>query len=323
MLVFYNCFLIMSIQRQNEIAHNKAIKKYGQGIIFDWTGADLESREIGKIEEYLFTVPANTINEQPVAISIAPKEQNAGVKVMMEVGAKAQVCFVQNIQLKEYCELEVNVHVAEGAQVEYVIVQNVYENGFLKSTYRGQVDKGGSLTWFDVEMGGKIISADIQTNLVGENATGRTFGIFMGSAAQAFDIRHRTNHLAGQTASLMESKGVLDGMAKAIYRGLIHIPTGIVKCNGFERSDVLLLSKQAQVSNIPELEIGNNDVQCGHASTISRIDKEKLFYFGSRGISSEEAVRECALGHVGAVADKIQNPQAGRIIKDLVLQKYD
>lgn len=296
----------------------KTLKKYGQGIVFDWTGANVERRIFDSTEEYAFTVPANAVHSEPIRIFLKQKNANSRMRISVDVGRNSKVSFLQNMQLAEFCELTVNLKVAEGAKVEYAIVQNTHENGYLRSAYRGQVGKGATLTWFDLELGGRIVSADIETSLAGSGAIGNTFGVLLGQGMQAFDISHRTNHRADRTSSRMESKGALYDSAKAVYRGLIHIPKGIFGSTGFERSDTLLLSKQAQAVSIPELEIGNNDVQCGHASTISRIDTEKMFYFQSRGISADEAAGECARGHVMSILEKLEHTAVRSELKECI-----
>jgi Fe-S cluster assembly protein SufD len=39
----------------------------------------------------------------------------------------------------------------------------------------------------------------------------------------------------------------------------------------------------------PQLEIHNNDVKCGHGSTIGRLDEEAISYLRSRGMGLEAA----------------------------------
>ena len=51
----------------------------------------------------------------------------------------------------------------------------------------------------------------------------------------------------------------------------------------------LLLSPEAWINTKPQLEIYNNDVKCGHGSTIGRLDEEALFYLRCRGIGLEQA----------------------------------
>jgi len=51
----------------------------------------------------------------------------------------------------------------------------------------------------------------------------------------------------------------------------------------------LLLSPQALVHSVPQLEILADDVKCRHGSTTGQLDPAALFYLRSRGIGEEEA----------------------------------
>ena len=51
----------------------------------------------------------------------------------------------------------------------------------------------------------------------------------------------------------------------------------------------LLLSREALVHSIPQLEIEADDVKCKHGSTTGQVDPQSLFYLRSRGIGREAA----------------------------------
>ena len=71
--------------------------------------------------------------------------------------------------------------------------------------------------------------------------------------------------------------------------GTIKIPQGAYQSSGHESHRSLLLSPQARVESLPELEIVENDVSCSHGSTITELDAEARHYLESRGISREDS----------------------------------
>jgi Fe-S cluster assembly scaffold protein SufB len=91
-------------------------------------------------------------------------------------------------------------------------------------------------------------------------------------------------------------RGVLDGSARAVARGLIRIGPGLPGCVGRQKEEILLLSKQASVAAMPDLEVASHEVTCGHAAAIGRPDPEKLYYMESRGLTRTEAMRLYAEG---------------------------
>lgn len=313
-----------------------SIKKYGSGIIFDTTEIGLEKRvlEQGIVQTnfgdlslahgvYTLVIPDNTIRAEPIEIFFSQKDANADVDLQILVGKKSHVLFVEKSLVREYSEIKIVIKINDNARVEYIILQNLDKKAYRAASYRARVEKGSGVTWFDMELGGKIVSSDIETKLCGEGATGNTYGMFFGNGYQSFDIHHVTRHLAAHTTSHMETKGLLDNRAKTVYRGLINITKDVYGCDGFEREDTLLLSKDAKVSAVPELEIENNDVKCSHAVTTTHADKEKLFYFESRGIGKDEAVRKLAEGHTQVIIEKIRNEVVRNQIEEMIEKKFN
>ncbi len=303
--------------------------KYGLGIVFDMSKIALDTRvmEEGSVQSdfgdlkkmpdgYVLMIPDHTIRDEPIALTILQAGANAEIRLRVHVGKGSRVTLIEKSDVKEYQSVTVEVQVGERAMVNYVIMQNLHDTAYRISSYKAMVGTHASLTWFDIELGGNIVGTDIQTELAGEEARGETYGIFFGTGETSYDIHHDTRHTASRTFSHMETKGLLDMKAKAIYLGKIRIEKGAEGCNGYEREDTLLLSKDAQVRAVPELEIGNNDVKCAHAVTTSRIDEEKMFYLRSRGIGDEQARRLAVLGHVGGVIEKIPGEEIQKEIME-------
>ena len=53
----------------------------------------------------------------------------------------------------------------------------------------------------------------------------------------------------------------------------------------------IFLWETGQISGIPTLFVGTNDMEAGHACRMERISDEKLFYLRSRGVGRENALR--------------------------------
>lgn len=196
----------------------------------------------------------------------------------------------------------VEIEVEANARVTYIIDKtSSKENVEVKRI--ATVHNDAHITWFDSNK--KIsVNSEIITKLMAPGARAETYGIFYGEDAEQFNISHRTEHLALNTHSIMETKGVLDGHSRAAMRSLIKIHPGMAGCTGHERADTLLLSNQAHIDAVPDLEIGNNDVQCTHAVTTTRLSPEKLFYLAGRGIGEDEAKKMLVEAHLAGVGEK-------------------
>lgn len=135
----------------------------------------------------------------------------------------------------------------------------------------------------------KESKVNVEVNLNGINSRFLHKCIFVSNKEQKFDLNINAVHNAPFTYSNMLTKGVLNDKSKVNYRGLIKINKDANNSNGYQKEDVILLSKDAESNSIPKLEIDNNDVKCTHGASISQLDEEKLFYLMSRGLNEKEA----------------------------------
>ena len=66
-----------------------------------------------------------------------------------------------------------------------------------------------------------------------------------------------------------------------------------------------MLSDKARADANPILLIDENEVQAGHAASISRVDQEQLYYLMSRGIDKNQAEKLIIHGFLGLVLSEI------------------
>jgi Fe-S cluster assembly protein SufD len=151
------------------------------------------------------------------------------------------------------------------------------------------VEKGGRMLWQEAVTGGTTFQANTRTVLVGERAEVVVESALLASGDEQCDVSHFVSHAAPETKSGIRVRAAACHRAKILHRGKVMIDEGMRGCAAFQREDVLLLSPQAEADAIPMLEVAEPDVCCGHASTIGRLDEEKLFYAMSRGIGRAEA----------------------------------
>jgi len=106
---------------------------------------------------------------------------------------------------------------------------------------------------------------------------------------QFVDNHMRVEHAKPHCTSHELFKGVLDGAARSIFNGLIHVRHGAQKTDAKQSNRNLLLSKDAVANSNPQLEIFADDVKCTHGSTVGQLDDDAIFYLRSRGIGAEAA----------------------------------
>ncbi|GBE31037.1 feS cluster assembly protein SufD [bacterium BMS3Bbin04] len=143
------------------------------------------------------------------------------------------------------------------------------------------------------------------TNLAGRGANSRWSGLLLGDTEQHFDTHTRHQHTSGESFSDLLYKVALRDKSMAAYTGLIAVDEHARNCEAYQENRNLLLSADAHVESIPELEIINDDVKCSHGVTVGPLEEEQLFYLESRGIERDEAMRIILAGYYEAVLERV------------------
>jgi Fe-S cluster assembly protein SufD len=121
-------------------------------------------------------------------------------------------------------------------------------------------------------------------------------GSFWLKGHDQFTLNLKVIHAAPHTKAKVTLRAVVDDQAHIDLNGLVIVNPAAQGTDSVLSEKVLLLSKSATATAIPNLEILANDVKCTHAATVGPIDEEQLFYLTSRGISSAQAKTLLAQG---------------------------
>jgi Fe-S cluster assembly protein SufD len=131
-------------------------------------------------------------------------------------------------------------------------------------------------------------------------------------------IYNISEHTGKNTQSLILNKEVLHN-SKAIVKGLVKINPDANSSSGYQKSDALILDDASRAISVPDLEIHNHDVKCTHGSTITKLDKEKIFYLQSRGILKDDAEKLLVDGFYEQILSKITSEELRNQIREEIL----
>lgn len=118
------------------------------------------------------------------------------------------------------------------------------------------------------------------------------------------DYRTENIHQKSHSKSLSVYRSIVNGRSRSIYTGMLRIEKEATNCIAYQNSRNLLLSKNAKVNTIPELEILNQEVVCTHGAAVSSLDENSIYYLTSKGLNKDEAVK---LITDGFLLDKLQD----------------
>lgn len=151
------------------------------------------------------------------------------------------------------------------------------------------LDRAANLRSHTIAHGGGLVRTDTRAVLDGEGIDCTLNGIYVATGNQVIDNHMLVEHVKPHCDSHELYKGILDGHARAVFNGLIHVHPGAQKTDAKQTNRNLLLSPTAISNSNPQLLIFADDVKCTHGSTTGHIDAEGLFYLRSRGIEEEAA----------------------------------
>ncbi|MGD0714922.1 MAG: Fe-S cluster assembly protein SufD [Gaiellaceae bacterium] len=258
----------------------------------------------------LVVVPKGVVLEKPLYVRIAATGQTFWrLVVVAEEGARASLIEEYASPAPDtaaYSNAAVELFVEQGAKLEYVSLQNLSAETWHFASHHARVGRDAELDWVAGGFGSKKGKTRIQNDLSGPGGTSRVTGAYFADGEQHLDYDTFQEHIAPHCTSDFAFKGALRDNATAVWRGMIRVEPDAQKTNAYQECRNLMLSPTAHAIPIPGLEIMANDVRCTHGATVSRVDREQLFYLMSRGLPRAEAERLVVRGFFQDVLDRIE-----------------
>jgi Fe-S cluster assembly protein SufD len=226
-------------------------------------------------------------------------EEGADFTLVEEVASSAP-------DLHSYTNTAQEFFLGRGSKFEYVSIQNLSQETWHFATHHARVEQDAELDWVAGGFGSKKGKVRIQNDLAGQGASSRVTGAYFTDGDQHLDYDTFQEHIAPNTTSDFAFKGALRDRSTAVWRGMIRVEKDAQKTNAYQENRNLMLSPTTHAVPIPGLEILANDVRCTHGATVSRVDREELFYAMSRGLSRGEAERLIVRGFFQDILDRIE-----------------
>lgn len=166
--------------------------------------------------------------------------------------------------------------------------------------------------WFGKE---KEINYNIK--LAGDNSSLTFLMLLLGRKEDKVKIEINVDHQNKETKSKVIVKGIIKDSSSVDFNGLVKIEPGSKGSNAWLSANLLLLSDRAKGRAVPSLEILENDIKAGHATTIGKVSDTELFYLMSRGLSKTKAQDLIIQGFLSGFLQAFPNGE----IKEDILKK--
>ena len=303
------------------------IERAPEGVVFEplAEGHELLGTLVGTNEKFaahnaaewkhglLVRVPAGLELQQPLYVRVTSSVPDAALfwRVLVVAEEGSRFSFIEEHasaapDLPGYSNVVAELFVGDGAKLEYVSIQNLSRETWHFASHRATVGRDAELDWVAGGFGSKKGKTRIQNDLAGPGATSRVTGAYFADSTQHLDYDTFQEHIAPNTTSDFAFKGALRDTSTAVWRGMIRVEKDAQKTNAYQENRNLMLSPTTHAVPIPGLEILANDVRCTHGATVSRVDREELFYAMARGLSRGEAERLIVRGFFQDILDRIE-----------------
>lgn len=279
-------------------------------------------------EGVLIEVEKETVLDQPLLLinHTQVQEQNLFYNlrylVVLESGAKADLIEYYHYsgapKSRYFANIAAEIFLGRGACLNHYKLQaEAFKANHVAFTV-AQVKADAAYHNFCFQKGANIGRNEVQVRLTEKCASANVDAAYKMSGWATLDTTTLIEHLSPQTFSDQLVKGVVDGDAKGVFQGKIHISPNSVAAEGHQLHRALLLSDNAEIDCKPELEIFADDVKCSHGAASGELDEEQLFYMRSRGIDEDEARQMLVEAFLDDVLLKISNEQVRGWLKSVV-----
>ncbi len=210
------------------------------------------------------------------------------------------------------------LHVAEGAALTHIRHQDESTAAFHLSTLYVEIAERGTYDSFALNLGGRMARSEVHARLAGAGATTHLNGAQLLAGTQHADFTTVVRHDAPHGTSRQTVKNVLAGRSRGVFQGRIEVARHAQKTDGYQMSQSLLLSPDAEIDTKPELEIFADDVKCSHGATVGELDSDQLFYLRSRGIPDAEARSMLVRAFLAEALDAVSHAAARAVLESAV-----
>jgi len=258
-------------------------------------------------------VPRDTVIREPLHVlylSTGADEPTLSYpRTLLIAGENSEVVLVESYagtSESAYLTAPVTEIVAgEGAHIEHYRIQHESPVASHLSTSQFYCSGSSRVSSQSMSFGGAFVRNEVGAVLLGEGAEAELNGLYVLNDSQFLDNHLTVDHTRAGCSSYQLYKGILEGSARSVFGGLIHVHPGAQQTDAAQENRNLLLSPEATALSMPQLEIFADDVRCTHGSTVGELDEDALFYLRSRGIGVEAAMSLLIYAFAGEFIDRI------------------
>ena len=186
-------------------------------------------------------------------------------------------------------------------------------------SFEDKVLENSSVTHNLIDLGGKVRLYNSYLESIGYESKNYFNNIYIGINNDLIDINYDLKNIGKRSINDLKVEGCLKDSSKKNFRGTIDFIEGCTKSDGQEFENCILLSDTTRSRALPMLLCHEEDVIGAHAESAGKIDKDKLFYLETRGMTKEEAEKLIVMANFDTIINLIDNEK----LKNDIIKKIE
>jgi len=293
---------------------NPATLEPGLGALADLERRPMVALNSAWVEDGLVLIlPRGAALDRPVEITfLATGESPAAAypRHLIALGETAEAVLIERHlsgPAGGFTDSVTELSLAAGATLRHYHLHAEPEAAIAVSTLVAEIGRDATYRSFGLAAGGGVVRHEVEAALAAPGAFCQVDGAYLVGGDRHADTTVLIDHRAPHCSSRQTQKGIVDDSGRAVFQGKILVRPDAQKTDGYQLSQTLLLSREAEIDVKPELEIYADDVKCSHGATSGRLDKDALFFLRSRGIPEAEARALLIQGFIDGALDEIDH----------------
>lgn len=231
---------------------------------------------------------------------LAEENSSMATSINIKVGDGVDLKLIERINspCQSLISSKIKITLGKGSSVKHL--RKFESEGLLASVVEVEMAERSIFRSFNFSKGGEMNRNNFKINFNGEKGDAKIEGLYLCSGSHVDNsilVKHNRPHCK----NYQKFKGILDKNASGAFTSMVLVPDG---SNGSEATQInktILLDKDSEMNSRPQLSIFNDDVKCGHGSTIGQLDEAAIFYLQSRGIEREKAIKLISRGFIDEI----------------------
>lgn len=235
-------------------------------------------------------VPERILQERPIARLVT-----------IPAGETRELTIVH----RDEAAVELRVELGAGAELRLTRARLASDGVQCADKVKATLAENARFFYTAVDLGGARVADLLEVELDGDGSRADAAALYFADGRQKVDMNYVMRQTGKNTdASLVVQGGLADG-AEKIFRGTLDFARGAVGSVGREQESVTLLSPDVVNRSAPLMLSGEAEVDGRHATSVGKLDEEKLYYLTCRGLSPTDAKRLVMLAAAAPVLDRI------------------